>query len=219
MGHGLDETHGKWGAVYRLEVGGLWQISGLRKEIKDSVCGYGESVDAMRWWVWLQVYGSHQGGAGRGLRKNMGMADHRASRGLRKKTGMGDNCERERERQRQVSIDASNQAVTDSMNPKLSFKDKLISEIPGAFAQAFYLRDKKETEMAPSSIETDMESDEVRELKEGENFLSIRPWEPNFKLATAVVSLVAVWVKFNELPIEYYDSEASSSSVKPLGMS
>ena len=41
-----------------------------------------------------------------------------------------------------------------------------------------------------------------------ENFLSIRPWEPNFKPATTVVSLVAVWVRLNELPIEYYNSEA-----------
>ena len=57
-------------------------------------------------------------------------------------------------------------AVTDYVNPKLSFKDKLIGEIPGAFTQAFDLRDKEETEMALSSIETDMESDEVRELRE-----------------------------------------------------
>ena len=35
-GHGLDETHSKWGAIfglYRVDVGGLWQIGGLRKEI------------------------------------------------------------------------------------------------------------------------------------------------------------------------------------------
>lgn len=41
-----------------------------------------------------------------------------------------------------------------------------------------------------------------------ENFLSIRPWEPNFKPTTAVVSSVSVWVRLNELPIEYYNSEA-----------
>ena len=37
MGHGLDETHSKWGAIsglLRLYVGGLWQMGGLRKEIK-----------------------------------------------------------------------------------------------------------------------------------------------------------------------------------------
>ncbi|XP_023900795.1 uncharacterized protein LOC112012649 [Quercus suber] len=42
----------------------------------------------------------------------------------------------------------------------------------------------------------------------GENFLSIRPWEPNFKPALGVVSSVAIWVRLNELPIEYYDREA-----------
>ena len=81
-------------------MGGLWQISGLRKEIKASVCGYGGSVDAMRCLIccWLQVYGSDRGGAGRGLRKNMEMVDHRVGRGLRKKTmGMADHCERERQ--------------------------------------------------------------------------------------------------------------------------
>lgn len=49
----------------------------------------------------------------------------------------------------------------------MSFKDKLIGKIPGAFAQAFDLRDREETEMTPSSDETDMESDEIRELSEG----------------------------------------------------
>ncbi|KAK7821111.1 hypothetical protein CFP56_038106 [Quercus suber] len=55
----------------RLDVGGLWQIGGLRKEIEASVCGYGGSVDEMRCLIccWLQVYGSDRGGAGRGLRK------------------------------------------------------------------------------------------------------------------------------------------------------
>ena len=49
-GHGLDETHDKWGVVsglYRVDVGGLWQIGGLRKEIEASVYGYGGSIDAM----------------------------------------------------------------------------------------------------------------------------------------------------------------------------
>lgn len=40
------------------------------------------------------------------------------------------------------------------------------------------------------------------------HFLSIRPWEPNFKLALAGVSSVAVWVRLNELPIEYYNAKA-----------
>lgn len=51
----------------------------------------------------------------------------------------------------------------------------------------------------------------------GENFLSKRPWEPNFKPATAVVSSVAIWVRLNELPIEYYDSEALLIVGKAIG--
>ena len=80
-------------------MGGLWPIDGLSKAIEASVYGYGGFVDAMRCLIccWLQVYGSDRGGAGRGLRKNMGMADHRASRGLRKKMGMADHCDRERQ--------------------------------------------------------------------------------------------------------------------------
>nr|POE84565.1 hypothetical protein CFP56_71408 [Quercus suber] len=42
----------------------------------------------------------------------------------------------------------------------------------------------------------------------GEHFLSIRSWEPNFRPAMANVSLVAVWIRLNELPIEYYNVEA-----------
>ncbi|XP_030924751.1 uncharacterized protein LOC115951739 [Quercus lobata] len=42
----------------------------------------------------------------------------------------------------------------------------------------------------------------------GENFLSIRPWEPNFNPAEANISSVAIWVRLNELPIEYYHVEA-----------
>ena len=42
----------------------------------------------------------------------------------------------------------------------------------------------------------------------GDHFLSIKPWEPDFKLALASVSSIAVWVRLNELPIEYYNAEA-----------
>lgn len=40
----------------------------------------------------------------------------------------------------------------------------------------------------------------------GEHFLSIRKWEANFKPSEAQVTSVAVWVRLNELPIEYYDT-------------
>ena len=39
----------------------------------------------------------------------------------------------------------------------------------------------------------------------GGHFLCIRGWVPNFKPSTANVSLVAVWVRLLELPIEYYE--------------
>nr|XP_023926558.1 uncharacterized protein LOC112037981 [Quercus suber] len=42
----------------------------------------------------------------------------------------------------------------------------------------------------------------------GDNFLSIRPWVPNFKSTTTVVSSVVVCVRLNELPIKYYYTEA-----------
>ena len=41
----------------------------------------------------------------------------------------------------------------------------------------------------------------------GELFLSIRPWEPNFKPSAANVASVAVWIRLSKLPIEYYDME------------
>lgn len=37
-----------------------------------------------------------------------------------------------------------------------------------------------------------------------EHFLAIKPWEPYFKASEASFSLVAVWVRFPELPIEFY---------------
>ena len=42
----------------------------------------------------------------------------------------------------------------------------------------------------------------------GGHFLSIRPWEPNFRASSANVSSVALWIRLNELPIEYYNVEA-----------
>ena len=39
-----------------------------------------------------------------------------------------------------------------------------------------------------------------------EHFLAIKPWEPYFKVSEASFSFVAIWVRFPELPIEFYDS-------------
>lgn len=41
-----------------------------------------------------------------------------------------------------------------------------------------------------------------------ENFSSIRPWKPNFKPAKANIFSVAIWVRLDELSIEYYHIEA-----------
>ena len=51
----------------------------------------------------------------------------------------------------------------------------------------------------------------------GENFLSIRPWEPDFRPALAYVTSIAVWVRFNELLIEYYNAEALLHIGKTIG--
>ncbi|XP_030923431.1 uncharacterized protein LOC115950365 [Quercus lobata] len=51
----------------------------------------------------------------------------------------------------------------------------------------------------------------------GEHFLSIRPWEPNFRPASANVNSVAVWIRLNDLPIEYYNPEALLHIGKSIG--
>ena len=51
----------------------------------------------------------------------------------------------------------------------------------------------------------------------GGHFLSIRPWEPNFHPATANVSSVAVWIRLNALPIEYYNAKALHQNGKSIG--
>ena len=51
----------------------------------------------------------------------------------------------------------------------------------------------------------------------GEHFLSIRPWEPYFKPSSANVSSVTVWIRLNELPIEFYNAEALYQIGKAIG--
>ena len=41
----------------------------------------------------------------------------------------------------------------------------------------------------------------------GGHYLSIRPWEPFFKPSITSVSLIAVWVRLHELPMELYEAE------------
>ena len=75
----------------------------------------------------------------------------------------------------------------------------------GFFLTRFYLRDDYEATLkkGPWFI--------------GEHFLSIRPWEPNFHSASANVTSVAIWIRFNELSIEYYNSEALLQIGKAIG--
>lgn len=175
--------------------------------------------------------------------------------------------------------------------PKLSFKDKLFGEIPGAYAQAFDLSHQLDDDM-----ESDLEMEALRDglvavklskelrlrirtpwsnalivkvfgrlvgfsflhskimalwkpvgrvdcvdlscefylmrfsVKEdydqvlrkgpwfiGEHFLSIRPWEPNFRPDEANIASIAVWVRLPKLPIEYYDPEALKEIGKAIG--
>lgn len=51
----------------------------------------------------------------------------------------------------------------------------------------------------------------------GDHFLSIRPWEPFFKPSTANVSLIAVWIRLCELPIELYDAEVLKQIGESIG--
>ncbi|KAL0013453.1 hypothetical protein SO802_000522 [Lithocarpus litseifolius] len=51
----------------------------------------------------------------------------------------------------------------------------------------------------------------------GEHFLSIRPWVPNFRPSASAVSSIAVWVRLNELPIEYYQVEALKEIGSTIG--
>ena len=50
-----------------------------------------------------------------------------------------------------------------------------------------------------------------------DHFISIRPWESDFKPTLASVSSIAVWVRLNELPIEYYNAKALQIIGKAIG--
>ncbi|XP_065632808.1 uncharacterized protein LOC112027336 [Quercus suber] len=52
----------------------------------------------------------------------------------------------------------------------------------------------------------------------GGHFLAIRPWEPYFKAAEAKLTSVAVWVKFPELPIEFYDRSILKEIGSAIGL-
>nr|POF09685.1 hypothetical protein CFP56_52064 [Quercus suber] len=51
----------------------------------------------------------------------------------------------------------------------------------------------------------------------GENFLSIRPWELNFRPATVNISSIVVQIRLYELPIEYYNAEVLQQIGRAIG--
>nr|POE44916.1 hypothetical protein CFP56_76701 [Quercus suber] len=51
----------------------------------------------------------------------------------------------------------------------------------------------------------------------GAHFLSLRPWEPFLKPSTTNVSLIAVWIRLNELPIELYETEVLKEIGESIG--
>nr|POE89475.1 uncharacterized protein CFP56_65842 [Quercus suber] len=51
----------------------------------------------------------------------------------------------------------------------------------------------------------------------GDHFLSLRPWEPFFKPSAANISLVAVWIRLYELPLELYEAEVLREIGESIG--
>ena len=51
----------------------------------------------------------------------------------------------------------------------------------------------------------------------GEHFLAIKPWEPYFRASGDNLTSVAVWVRFPELPIEFFDLEVPKEIGSAVG--
>nr|POF19473.1 uncharacterized protein CFP56_61118 [Quercus suber] len=51
----------------------------------------------------------------------------------------------------------------------------------------------------------------------GQNFLTIRQWEPEFQASSATLSSIAVWVRLPELPIEFYEHNALLKIGRAIG--
>ena len=52
----------------------------------------------------------------------------------------------------------------------------------------------------------------------GEHFLAIKPWEPYFRASDDYLKSVAVWVRFPELLIEFYDMEVLKDIGSAIGL-
>ena len=51
----------------------------------------------------------------------------------------------------------------------------------------------------------------------GENYLSVRKWEPEFQAAKAKVSSMAVWIRLAKLPIEFFHPDILRVVVNTIG--
>nr|POF09820.1 hypothetical protein CFP56_67428 [Quercus suber] len=171
--------------------------------------------------------------------------EHSRSRSLEEENELARSTKKVKDSYHSLDDRRASQGGEASQPSKLSFKDKLVGEIPGAYSQAFVFTDQMEADS-----DSDEELEEIREgfasvclsketkqriwapwtnviivkvfgkkfdedleavLKKGPwfvggHFLSIRKWEVNFKPLEASVSSVAVWVRLNELPLEYYEA-------------
>ncbi|XP_028053714.1 uncharacterized protein LOC114258058 [Camellia sinensis] len=50
-----------------------------------------------------------------------------------------------------------------------------------------------------------------------DHYLTVRLWEPNFKPSEALETTTAIWVRFPELPIEYYHDKVLFAIAKTIG--
>ncbi|XP_028080031.1 uncharacterized protein LOC114281677 [Camellia sinensis] len=50
-----------------------------------------------------------------------------------------------------------------------------------------------------------------------DHYLTVRQWEPNFKPSEALETTTALWVRFPELPIEYYQDKVLYAIAKSIG--
>ena len=71
-------------------------------------------------------------------------------------------------------------------------------------------------------IRLSLKEDVENVLKRGpwfirDHFLSVRPWEPDFKPESANVSSIALWIRLSGLPIEYYNAKALQHIGKDIG--
>ena len=71
-------------------------------------------------------------------------------------------------------------------------------------------------------IRLSLKEDVENVLKRGpwfirDHFLSVRPWEPDFKPESANVSSIALWIRLSGLPIEYYNAKALQHIEKAIG--